>query len=104
MITLEEFKSVFNFINTDGVATDLDEKEFKQEYKIYCKKFGKTQNKKFVLNTCSESGNYYTYFIKHNSEPTNEELNKFLKKHANYKGFEYVQKIVEIDSFTKIPK
>ena len=41
--------------------------------------------KQFVLKTTSESSDHYTYFIEHHKEPTCEEIERFLMKHANDK-------------------
>lgn len=68
--------------------------------------------KKFVLNTKSESSDNYTYFLKHKQEPTQKELEKFLKIHAFDKDeedghvYEYVESITEIveEEFLEIPK
>jgi hypothetical protein len=67
--------------------------------------------KKFVLNTKSESSDYYTYFIEHPQEPTKEEIELFLKEYARDKDdedghvYEHVQDIYEIEEekFLKIP-
>jgi hypothetical protein len=65
--------------------------------------------KKFILNTTSESGDDYTYFIKHSKKPSPKELLKFLKVNGSDKDddevYENVQSITEIkeEEFLLIP-
>lgn len=64
--------------------------------------------KKFVLNTQSESGDDYTYFIEHPQKPTQEELKLFLEANAcdieDGEVYENVEAIIEIKDFLKIPE
>lgn len=65
--------------------------------------------KQYVLTTTSESGDHYIYFIEHTKMPTDKQLEKFLKIHANYideeegEVYESVDECVEIIDFKKIP-
>jgi len=63
--------------------------------------------KRFVLNTKSESGDNYTYFIEHPNKPTSEELNKFLMEQGcdndEEQTYEYVETLIELPTeFKKI--
>lgn len=66
--------------------------------------------KQFVVTTTSESGDHYIYFIEHSKEPTDAELNSFLKENANDidpddgEVYESVDEIEEIKNFLKIPE
>lgn len=66
--------------------------------------------KKFAVTTTSESGDHYIYFIEHPKEPTDAELNRFLKENANDIDpddgtvYENVDEIKEIKNFKKIPE
>jgi hypothetical protein len=59
--------------------------------------------KYFVINTRSESGDDFTYIIKHDNKPSHEELKAFLIKNSCDKDenehvlYEYVETVVEID-------
>lgn len=62
-----------------------------------------------MLITHDEGGDFYHYFIKHSEEPTEDELNLFLKAHANDRDgdeiFEYIYNLIELPkTFNKIPK
>lgn len=63
--------------------------------------------KKFSINTTSESGDHYIYFITHPEKPNKEELKLFLKENAcDIEGgvvYENVQMVAEIKKFLKIP-
>lgn len=63
--------------------------------------------KQFVINTKSESGDHYIYFIEHTEKPNEEELSIFLKENAcdiEYgEVYENVQSVTEIKNFLKIP-
>lgn len=67
--------------------------------------------RRFVLNTHSESGDDYTYFIEHPKEPTHKQLQEFLKVNASDTEeedgvlivFEHVRSCVEITEFQTIP-
>jgi len=64
--------------------------------------------KKFVLTTTSESSDHYIYFIEHPTQPTDEELEKFLLEKGNdvdedeQISYENVDDCVEIKDFQKI--
>lgn len=66
--------------------------------------------KQFVLTTHSESGDDYIYFIEHPKQPTQKQLESFLKAHATDKDeddgtvWEYVRTCEEIKNFLTIPK
>jgi len=67
--------------------------------------------RKFILTTTSESGDHYTYFIKHPKQPNQKELKKFLLEHGtdideDGKLWEHVDEITEIgdEDFLTIPK
>jgi hypothetical protein len=73
----------------------------------------KTKDKpmrKFVLETNSESGDNYTYFISHPTKPSGSDIIKFLAKHATDKDdetvYEQANRITEIkeSDFLTIPK
>jgi hypothetical protein len=66
--------------------------------------------KKWLILTSSESGDHYQYFVMHPKEPTNKELDRFLKEHACdkdddeiYEDVDSVAEIIESD-FLTIPK
>lgn len=61
--------------------------------------------KKFVVNTTSESGDHYTYFIQSKEEPTYKRLEKYLLEHGSdvydghcYEGIDEVYEITEYDT------
>ena len=66
--------------------------------------------KQFVINTTSESGDRYTYFVEHPKEPTDAELSRFLEENANDidpddgEVYESVEEVEEIKNFLKIPE
>ena len=64
--------------------------------------------KKFVVTTTSESSDHYIYFIEHPTEPTSDELQRFLEEHGSDVDdgtvYESVDDIKEIKNFQKIPK
>jgi len=67
----------------------------------------KVKMKKFLLNTTSESGDHYTYFINHHKEPTDEEIHAFLMANATdkdgddlYENVALLQEIIETDFLT----
>ena len=66
--------------------------------------------KNFILTTTSESGDDYTYYIEHPTEPEYSEIVDFLAKHCSDKCdeekiiYEKSYYIEEMESFTKIPE
>jgi len=65
--------------------------------------------KKFVLNTKSESGDNYTYFIESAKKPSDAQIKNFLKTHGNDIDeedgtiYEHTEALIEIpNTFTKI--
>lgn len=66
--------------------------------------------KYFFVRTISYSFDHYSYLIKHPQKPTEEEMKRFLSKHAHDKNkkecFEHVESIEEyiLESFLEIPK
>ena len=58
--------------------------------------------KYFILNTKSESGDNYTYFIEHPENPSNDELKRFLLINANDIEDDYVYE--NIETLIEIPK
>lgn len=66
--------------------------------------------KLFIINTVSESGDHYCYFIKHSKVPTDDELKSFLIQYSNDKSngtlYENIIKIKEIkeENVFTIPK
>jgi hypothetical protein len=67
-----------------------------------------TPMRKFVVTTTSESSDHYIYFIEHPTEPTGDELERFLMAYGSDKDedqtYEEVQDIQEIKNFQKIPR
>lgn len=64
---------------------------------------------RFVLNTRSESGDSYSYFIEHPKQPTTKQLQRFLLKHSHDKDedgktYENIESVHVIEKFLKIPK
>jgi hypothetical protein len=65
--------------------------------------------KKFVVTTTSESSDHYIYFIEHPTEPTKDELKRFLQENGSDVDedgtvYENVDDIKEIKDFQKIPQ
>lgn len=63
--------------------------------------------KQFAIDTKSESGDHYIYFVEHPEVPTVEELKLFLQENAcdieDGYVYENVQMVTEIKDFLKIP-
>jgi hypothetical protein len=82
---MKHLKRFENNEDHSGMREDLESKKMKQ----------------WVLNTMSESGDRYIYFIEHPTKPTSKELDDFLEENANdiYEGnvYEDVERITEID-------
>lgn len=70
----------------------------------------KSPLKQYSINTVSDSGDRYSYFIEHYKEPTLEELNEWLLVNAvdtdTERGicFEHVDEVIEITKFDKLLK
>lgn len=67
----------------------------------------KVKMKKFLLNTTSESGDNYTYFINHTKKPSDKEIHAFLMVNATdkdddnlYENVALIQEIIETDFLT----
>ena len=64
--------------------------------------------RQFVVTTTSESSDHYVYLIEHENEPTQDELDRFLMTEGcdydEERTYEYVDEVLEITEFQKIPK
>lgn len=59
--------------------------------------------KNFVLVTKSESGDDYTYFIKHPEMPTTEEINTFLVEHgSDVEDGESFEEVITLQEITEM--
>lgn len=78
--------------NEEDLRREYDEKRMKQ----------------WVVTTQSESGDHYIYLIEHPSEPTSEELERFLMVYGVDKDedrtYENIDSCVQITKFQRIPR
>jgi len=76
----------------------------------YLSKFNESTDsmRKFVVTTKSESSDNYIYFIEHPTEPTRDELKRFLRESGSdfddERTYENIESIREIKDFQRIPK
>lgn len=77
----------------------------------YLSKFNESTDdsmRKFVVTTKSESSDNYIYFIEHPTEPTRDELKRFLREHGSdfddERTYEHIEDVEEIKDFQRIPK